>query len=200
MKLLLVLLSALLLARVAPAQEHVPLEEAKQMAQLLAKSGGAIANPQIKVEPNLDQPRAIKGDGLGLLVTPDAKTTAAALAKADKDVVPIGQLWLYAIVPAPGGKAVSNSKLRFVNVTIKDKSAEVQFYLLGARKGDNGKLELVVYAKDKEPLLRLPLEATDGAQDSPIELQGRKSGDDSGVLTLNLFGKYKTELTLMKPE
>ena len=200
MKQFLVLLSVLLLARAGTAQEQVPQEELQRMARILAKSAGEISNPQIKVEANFDKPRAIKASGPGILVFPDAKITAELLTKAGKDTLPVGQLWLYQIVPAQGSKPFPSSKLRSVTVTDKDKSAEVQVYLLGARKGDKGKMELVVFAKDKEPLLLIPLEATEGTQEFPIELQGRKSGEDSGILTLNLLGKFKAEMTLMKPE
>lgn len=47
-------------------------------------------------------------------------------------------------------------------------------------------------------MLTAPLEKTDADQQLPIVLQGRKRDDESGVLTLNILGRYKAELLLVK--
>lgn len=201
MKSFLALLTLCLLTHRAAAQESIPTDEARKIARILIQASGDVSNAQLKAELDPEQPRGIKAGDAGLIVIPAAKLTAAAVAKAGKEPVAIGQLWLHQLVPAQDGSPVALSKLRTVTVTDKDKdkSANAQLYFLGVRDAGAGKLELVVYALDKQPLLRVPLEIAEASQDSPIELQGRKSGEDAGVLTVNLLGKYKAELTLMKP-
>ena len=199
MKSFLALLTLCLLTHRAAAQESIPTDEARKIARVLIMAAGDIPNAQLKAELDPEQPRGIKAGDAGLIVIPAAKLTAAAVAKAGKEPVALGQLWLHKLAPAQDGSPVALAKLRTITVTDKDKSADAQLYFLGVRDAGAGKLELVVYALDKQPLLRVPLEIAEASQDSPIELQGRKSGEDAGVLTVNLLGKYKAELTLMKP-
>ncbi len=99
---------------------------------------------------------------------------------------------------AKDDRVTPNAKLRLVDVVVKDQTLRLQLYLLAVRRADGGKLELVVFAKDKEPLTRVAIEATDAPAEYPLEINGRKTGDESGVVTLTLLGKHKAELPLMK--
>ncbi len=199
-KLLPILAFTFVAATLAPAQEAISLEDAQKHARILAQNAPGEATLQLKQSLNLDKPRGIKAGEVGLVVIPDDKLTADALEKAGKDATPIGQLWTRTATAAQDGKVTPNSKLRLITIAHGDQSAQVQLYLLGVRSPEKGKLELVLFGKDKEPLLKLPLEKSTGGGEFPIEVSGRKTGEESGVLTLTLLGKFKAELPLMKQE
>ncbi len=97
------------------------------------------------------------------------------------------------------GAAAPADKLRPVKVKVNDGEHELSLLLLGTRKGAEGKLELLVYAKAKEPLLVLPLEAANRSQTQPIELEGKKAEGDMGVLEVHILGKYQAGLPVSAP-
>ena len=100
-----------------------------------------------------------------------------------------------------GGRAPAKDKLRYFTIRDGEEERKVQLYLVGAAKDAQGTLELVVFGADKEPLLRVPLgRSSENSQLLPIELSGRKNNEDSGTLTLRLFGQYQADILLVKPE
>jgi len=201
MKTILLLLTAAALATTSAfAQELMSQEEALKAAKLLIESAATQSDLQFKTSPLSDKTRGIKAGDVGLIVIPDARLTSDALAKAGKEMVPVGQLWTRVATAAKDNRVTPNSKLRLVEVTAGDQKLRLQFYLLGVQRTDKDKLELVLFGKDKEALLKLPLDKADASAEFPIELSGRKTGDESGVLTLTILGKHKAELPLLKQE
>ena len=98
------------------------------------------------------------------------------------------------------GKTTPGDQMRPLAFTDKGEEHRVTVLLLGVRKLDGG-LELVAYGKDKTPLLQLPLrEVESAAQDLPVELSGEKQDDDTGKMTLSIFGKYKASFLVKKAE
>jgi hypothetical protein len=192
--------SLLLLAGALLAQERVPAEDAQKAGKQLAEQSAKLDVPaQVKVEPDADKAFAIHHEKVAALVMPDKKLSADTLSKAGKDVVPVGQLWMRRMVPVVEGKSTVNDKLRMIKITIKDEEEPLPLCLLGVRKKGDG-LELLVYGKDKEPLLTLPLTKADARQDLPIEFDGKKNDNDTATLTINLLGKYEAKLIVAKAE
>jgi hypothetical protein len=190
----------LLLAGAVVAQERVPPEDAQRVGRQLADQSAKLDVPaQVQVEPDTDKAFAIRHEKVAALVMPDKKFSADVLSKAGKDVVPIGHLWMRRMVPAVEGKAAANDKLRILKITVKDEEEPLPLCLLGVRKKGDG-LELLVFGKDKEPLLTLPLTKADSRQDLPIELDGKKNDNDTGTLTINILGKYEAKLIVAKFE
>jgi hypothetical protein len=185
-------------ARVIFAQEAVPLEDAQKAARKVTEI--AVSDPPFKMEVDVDQSSAIKADKGGLLIVPDKQLTAEKLATSGAAIVPIGQLWSLRVSLAANGKAIGPDKLRKVSVTDGDKQRELELYFLGAGKNERGELELIVFGKEKESVLRVPLAKTDGAsaQRLPISLTGRKDNEDSGTLTLHLVDKYTADLPVVR--
>jgi len=58
-----------------------------------------------------------------------------------------------------GESAVHVSKLRTVHVSNGEEEADVPCLALGVRKGGDGKLELLIYGKDEEPIVKVPMKA-----------------------------------------
>ena len=185
--------------RAAPAQESAPLEEARKIVLRLESALGKISDAPLAIDADTEKPNLLKaGEGTGLMIVPDRKLSAASFTGAAGEVAPLGQLWIRTVLLAAEGRPVAAEKRRIVAVDDHGKTADVQLYLLGIGQA-GGSPELVVYGKDKQPLLRVPLVELDGAtQDLPVELSGRKSGEDTGVLTMKILGRYRAELTVMK--
>ncbi len=181
------LFAGLSLALSAMAQEAIPLEEAQKIAQKLAATPTASSDQPFTVEVNADQPVALRGGDAGLIVLPDKHLTADSFTNAGKAITPVAQLWTYRVTLANGGKSVESGKVRIVTVNDGDKSRDVQLFLIGVAKNEQGVAELVVFGKGSEPVLHVPLtKGSAGPQDFPIALSGRQTGDDSATLTLNL--------------
>ena len=183
------------------AQDAIQLDEAQKAARKLSANAAQITDAPFPVETDLEKPQGIKAEGVGLLVLPDRKLTAELLAAANSAITPLGQLWMLKLAVAANGKATASEKLRHLTITDGEKEREVSLYYLGATKTDAGGLELVVYAKDREPLLRVPIKKrVAGKQEFPIEVSGVKNDDHSGTLSLRLFGEYDAQLILMREE
>lgn len=186
-------LLALMTAGPAQAQERIPTDQAQQIARLLQLKGDQESNLPIKADVDADKPFAIRHDVFGALAMPDKKLSADAIAKADKDVVPVGHVWMRKLKPVVDGTPAATDKLRCVKIDLENESVQVTFYLLGVRKGAKGEPELLIYGSGKEPLMVCPLEKSEASQTYPIEFEGREEGD-GGVITVMLAGKYKTTL------
>jgi hypothetical protein len=153
------------------------------------------------VDPDVEKPSGIKAAGeTGLLALPDKRLTPDSLAAAGKEISALGHLWMRNVVPAVNGAAPDPGKLRIVPVSDNDKEVKVEVYYMGFTKADADSLELVIYGKDKVPLVKVPLVKTDAAASStPIALDGHKEDENTGVLVITVFGSYKADVTVTKP-
>ena len=183
------------------AQDSIEIEEARKTARKLSESASGITDAPFAVDADLEKPQGIKAEGVGLLVLPDRKASAELLAAANSAITPLGQLWTLKLAVAKDGKATTGEKLRHITVSDGENRREVSLYFLGATKSAGGELELVVYAKDQEPILRVPINKRVAAkQEFPIEVSGTKNDDSTGTLSLRLFGEYDARLVLMRDE
>ena len=194
-------LTLTLLLAVAPlrAQEIVPSADAQKYAQILAKALEGVTGIAPVCELDLEHPAAIRAGEVGALVVPDKRVTTAKLGEVGKTAVPLGHLWLRNVAPAKDGTAIANSRFRTVKVASGDTTADAQIFVLAARRNAKDALELLVFGKGTEPILSVPLEKSGDTDTTPIVLRGRKTGEESGVLTCVFFGGYKSEITLTKP-
>src|SRR6516162_4116605 len=142
----------------ADSANRIPHEDAKAYAKLCVERAAAIVtDAQISMDVDVDKPCAERGEGGGAMIVPDKKLTEKTLTGVGKDVVPVGQLWLRKWTLIANGKPVAEDKLRIITVTIEDQDRPMPLFLLGVRKKGEKDLELVIYAKDSEPLLVVPL-------------------------------------------
>ena len=147
MKLPLTLL-ALLAATTALAQERIPEKEAQRAAHKLIDALGQPTDAPYTADVDPDQPNGFKGGGVGLMALPDRKLTVHGLEHAEKDLLPVGQLWALSARLATGGRAIARDQVRMVTIKDGDSSKDVELYYLGAAKNDAGELQLVIFAKD----------------------------------------------------
>jgi hypothetical protein len=199
MKLLIPIL-ALSTFAIAQEPETIPLEKAQEVARKITAGFGAPADAPLAVEVDTAKVSGLKAGKAGLIVIADKNLTKETLEKAGAEAKGIGQLWMNKIVPAVAGSAADPAKLRSVEFPDGDEKRNVQVYFLGVTKGDDGALSLALYAKDKEPLVKVPLAKTDAAASSePITLSGHKEDDETGMLVVSVFGSYKADIAVKKP-
>ena len=181
--------------------QQVPAEQAGKIARKVTAALGSPSDAPFAVEPDLEKPAGIKASGeTGLLALPDKKLKPESLAAAGKEVTPLGHLWMRNIVLAVNNSAPDPAKLRTVGVADGEKEVKVDVYYLSVTKGDADALDLGLYGKGKEPLVKVPLVKTDAAASStPIALDGHKEGGNTGVLVITVFGSHKADVTVTKP-
>ncbi|HEX5176723.1 MAG TPA: hypothetical protein VFV83_06835, partial [Chthoniobacteraceae bacterium] len=181
------------------AQEAVPIEEAREGAR---KANATIAlekENRLQIDADVEKPVAIRGGAVALMIVPDKRLNAGQLATLKGELLPVAQLWTRNASVQVNGESAKRDQVRVIGVDDGFKKAEVELYLIGAKKNESGASELLLFAKGKEPMLRLPIASgTDpaSAQTLPIELTGRKTGDTSGVLTLRFAGGQSAEIAV----
>lgn len=180
------------LAAAVQAQEVLPREEALKYAFAAALHEPSGMAAPVQVDADLKRPFAAHQDDYGVLALPETKL-AATLAGAAKDVVPVGQLWLRKLTPMVQGAGVGTSELQMVRVEVEGESERVPLCVMGARKTEAGAMELVVYGRNRTPLLSVPLRPVTRSQSLPIEIAGERESD-GGLLRIYVVGKYVAEL------
>ena len=181
------------------AQEQLSRQDALKYAFLVSADLPAMLKTPIPTDPDVKRPVACRDGDYGGMVLPEAKLSAEVFSKAGKDVAPVGQLWLLKLVPMNDGQAVPASKLRMVEARSDEGQATVACCALGLRKDDKGGLELLVFGKDKEPVLRAPLHAISRQQENPIEMSAERK-DEGGLVTLRFLGKYEASFMVTDPD
>lgn len=182
-----------------PAQERSSREEALKFACFAALNLKEMLNTPIATDPDIKRPVVLKDGDYGGMALPETKLSAETFAKAGKDIIPVGQLWMHKLSPLMNGEVVPVSKLKMVHVVAGDNEADVANCALGVQKRDNGDFELLVYGKDKQPVARVRMKAASGPQENPLEMSAERQ-NDGGLLTLKFAGKYQAELMVTDPE
>jgi len=179
----------------AQAQEALPREQALKAAFQLCRDLPKMLDTPIPTDPDVKRPVGVHAEKRGLLVFPESKLSLDAIAKAGPEVVPVGQLWMLKIVPMVDGQPVKAEQLHLVTVSGENETVDAALFAMGARKGSQGQPELLVYGKDKKPLLSLALKPISEKQENPIEASAERQGDGAEV-TLKLFGKHAASFAI----
>jgi hypothetical protein len=175
----------------AAGQERLSKEDTEKYAKLCVEGFGKPPDAQIETQGDATRAVAVRGEGGGAMVIPDKDLTADKLANVGKDVVPVGQLWLRKWVPVADGKPVAADKNRIVTVKADGKDRPMPVLLLGIRKAGT-EYELVVYAKDTDPVLILSLKKVEFVQEIPIDLEWERGEKNIDKLTMTVLGRFRT--------
>jgi hypothetical protein len=186
------------LAGLVAGQDRLSQEEARRYAKACVEQLGDLGDAQVATDVDAEKAVAVRGEGGGAMAVPDKKLSTEKLAKAGKDVVPVGQVWLRKWTVVAGGKAVADDRLRVVTVKVDGQDRPMPLLLVGVRPKGEKDLELVAYGKDAEPLLTLPLKRVDFVQEPPVELEWRRGEKDADALTLTVLGKYQAVLPVTR--
>lgn len=181
------------------AQEHLSREEALKYAFWVSADLKPMLSTPIPTDPDVKRPVAVREGDYGGMVLPEAKLALSQLSGIQDRVVSVGQLWLRGLVPLRGAELPPTDQLHWVNVSTDEGSATVPCCALGMMKNNSGSLELLVYGKNKEPLLKVPVKTIQGAQENPVEMQAERR-DDGGWITLRILGKYEASFMVTDPD
>lgn len=210
MKARLALAAALFAALVAQAQEPqpIPAEELAKATALLMDANTRLGDQPLKLELAPDHATGFKAGDAGALLIPDkrlkiekpAKGDKAAKKKAKGETIPVGQLWTRGLAPKEKDAVLPNDKLRLTKITAGEKELELAVFALAIEPAGKKEFQLALYGKGSSPVLRVPVvaEKTKGKGSVPVTFSGRKTGEESGVLELNLLGRFKAEIPVGK--
>lgn len=193
------IIAALLAATSGLAQDKLSREESLKYAFIACNNLKAMLDTPIPTDPDVKRPVAIRHENYGGLVLPESRLSAQSFAIAGKEAVAVGQLWLVKLAPLSAGQAVAADRLRTVHIVAGDQEADVVLCAVGVQKNGDGALELLVYGKGKEPVLRTPLKSISGAQDNPIDMAAERK-DEGGEITLKFVGKYEATFMVTDPD
>lgn len=199
MKRILITLLIVTTCHCASSQEQLSRREALKYAFLVSADLKTLQNTPITTDVDLKQPVALRDGDYGALLLPEAKLTADAIAKAGEQIVPIGQLWLHKLTPMRESGGVPSYQLRLVRVVGEDESGEAVQCALGVKSNGVGGLDLLIFGKERTPLLKVPLKQTERTIQLPIALQAEREYE-SGRLTLNLLGRYEASFRVTELE
>jgi len=189
----------LALAIAARAQEILPREEAVKAAAILNFDLEQLADTPIPTDADVKRPYGLRAGHRGVLVVPEAKLTSAAIASAGSQTIPIGQLWLAEVVPMRDGDPIPVDELKMVEIEYEGHEITLPVCVLGVRRGEAKRLEILVYGRGAEPLLIVPLREIRRDQAWPIEMAAQSESDVSARLTLVLAGVYQASFSITIP-
>lgn len=180
-------------AAIAQDAKKLEPEQVKKYGTLCAEGTAKLADPPLKVSPDIERGMGLTAENRGGLVLPDAKLTADALQKLDKDILPLGVLYTLRVTIIVVDKEVPADKLRTLEISAGDEKATVAVMWLAAAKV-GGRLALLVYTDSNTPALVTTLADSDEKTESPIELEARGAGDNRATLILKIAGRYKASI------
>ncbi len=200
MKSILIPLLTLLACLPLWSQERLPRAESLKYAFFLSVELRDLLGTPIPTDPDVKRPVAVRAGDRGALLLPEAKLTEQAL-KSAAGIVPVGQLWLVKAAPVADGQPVPSSKLRLIEVKAEAGQATAACCALAVSRNADNALQLLVYGKEKEPLLKVPLTpaAAETNPDTPLDLSVERT-DNGGKLTLKLPGKFQAAFAVAEAE
>lgn len=175
---------------IAQDPQRIDGDKAKEVAKALAD---AIAKLELPVKTSLDgkSGTGLHAEKAAVFVLPDAKLTAEALKKHDKGVLPLGVLFMTdSVTLVSADKPVPAKDHLTTQVTVKDNTVTLNVLTLAAANVAD-RLVLLVYGKDKKPIVVAELNEAEEKTDHVVDVEARKAGDKRATLTVNVLGKYR---------
>jgi thiol-disulfide isomerase/thioredoxin len=180
----------------AVAAHRLPREQVVKAGSFLNGQAAKLDGLPIRADGDATKASLVTEGRRALLCLPDKRLAQEVVSGAGKEVVPIGQLWLRECALTTDGKSPARDTLREITVALGEQRQPLVLYLLGVRKNADGALELVIFAKDRDARLTVPLRDATVQQDLPIEFVVKPGETAATKLTLNLLGKYQAALAV----
>jgi hypothetical protein len=199
MKILIGILSLIAAANMVQAQGVLPRDEALKYAFVACADMKNIQQTAIPTDPDVKRPFVLRDGDYGVMVLPEGKLDAKSLESSADVIVPVGQLWTHKLAPLRDGVLVGESRYNVLSLSTDEGRINTPMFALGFRKNAEGKAELLVFGKDKEPILVAVAKPVTKSQDNWIEMSAERTSD-RGVITLNILGKYEASIDLTDPE
>jgi len=184
---------------VAEEVNRIDEEKAKSAAKILVAASDKMKLP-IKVSVDGKSATGLHARKVALVVVPDTKLTADGLKKLDKEVMPLGLLYVTNVVTVVSAdKPVAADQHNCAEVTFKNETVTINVLTLAAARVAD-RLVLLVYAKDKKPVIVAELNESEEKTDHALDLEARKLADKRAMLVLNVLGQYKAGIQLAASE
>lgn len=176
------------------AQEQVPQKEVIKYAFGLGMTAATQKDPPLKTTPDPYNSSAVHKEGQIAVLIPDQAFKEDLLSKvSEKEITPLGQIWLRDLVPQVEGKSIAADKLRTLTIDAGKEKITAHLCFLGLQKNDKGEIQLIVYGKGKEILLKPVIAAHEEKQEKPLVVGMQAPADKPLLVTLSLFGKHQTQ-------
>jgi len=198
--LLIALTGSLLFNFNLPAQERVDDKELIKYAFVLGATASTEKDVPVKVLPDALKSSAIHLDEQIAVLIPDQGLAEDRLAKVtEKEVTPLGQIWLRDLVPQVEGKKIAADKLRTITIDAGKEKIVAQLCFLGLQKNAKGETEVVLYGKGKEVVARPVLEAHEEKHDKPIFVGMNAPADKPMTVSISFFSKHRAQFEVAAP-
>ena len=196
--LMLALLMLVIEPRWAAAEDAKRLEsdKAAKLASTLVAETSSMTDLPVKVMADTQRAMGIVAQDRGGVLVPDSRLTAEALKKVDKDVLPVGMLFLLRITPSVADLATSADQHRQITVTIENKTLTV-FVLPLAVTRVADRLVLLVYTNRKEPAIVTTLVEYSESKELPLEMEAKPAQDQRATLLLSILGRPRAALDVV---
>ncbi len=148
----LALLSILASAHLLPAQEvqRVEHSKAEKLAATLVEAASRLDDHGLKISPDVKKVVALEIDEHGGMIVPDAHLTADAIAKVDKEILPVGLIFLKHVTPVVVDSPIAADKHVFVTVTDNGAATKVPVMRLAIARVAS-RLVLLAYTGESAP-------------------------------------------------
>jgi hypothetical protein len=172
---------------------------AKQVLDYLTEGLKKVNDAPVKMEADAEKAVLLYNAGLemGAAFLPHKGLSEESLKKSDKEVAPLGVLFLYHLTPAVDKKPVEKDKIRTISIAVEGQDLQVPTYYMGVKTEADGKRHLLVYGKDnKEPLLKVSLDNKETDGDRPVVIEAKNVGSGEGTLNVNALKKFQAAVPL----
>ena len=177
------------------AQELLPKEEAQSYAQLTRKNPKLLESVPLKCDVDLINPIAVRDGDYGGMFLTDKNFSVEKLGQLTNKRLPVGELWLYHLGPMRSSELIPTSELNIIPLSTDEGEMKIPLCVLSVIKNRQDKLEMLVFGKEKKPILRVPLKSIDEKQATPVVISGERESE-SGTVILKLYGKYEAKISV----
>ena len=185
-------LALLGITTITNAQERLSSGEANRIAQLTRQNPNLLSNAPLYVEADLEQSVALAKDDFGGLLIPIEGLSEGTESDVGTEPVAIGELWLRNLTLEKNGWGISSSQLNVVTVNTEEGRVRAPRCILAVSKTDDNKPVLMIYGKNEQPLLTLPLSKVQKNQTKPLDM----SASDDGKVDLCINGQYQASFSV----
>ncbi len=172
---------------------------AKQVLEYLTEGLKKVNDAPVKMEADAEKAVLLYNPGLemGAAFLPHKGLSEESVKKSDKEVAPLGVLFLYHLTPMVDKKPVEKDKIRTISIAVEGQDLQVPTYYMGVKTEADGKRNLLVYGKDnKEPLLKVSLDDKETDGDRPVVIEAKNVGGGEGTLHVNALKKFQATVPL----
>lgn len=183
--------------------QPIPQEIAEGIGKQIVELAEKDAQAPFKLEGDTSKANGLYEPGAGgLIIVPvkGIKDGTEVKGVEGANGAPVGYLFLHKLAPVADGKPVGDGK--FPTVSFKDPEGNERhaITLRLALKKDGEKWSLLVFGKDKKPLLTAPFRAEKNGSDIPLSVAAKDISGDQGTLVVTYVGKFAADLKLVKAE